>query len=266
MFRAGFIFVLLSWATSVNGLAGGCDEGFTAFKSRLYPVLRANCVACHDTGGKGPPHSSADPKAAYAESLSFAEFPDFESSAFIRQVRRRHWLKHDPEAKGIPQAEMSQALSQWWDQGEFRCQQTAALTTAEQVLPAELPSAQQGGYASLKFDLGVHPLLKGCALQVQIQIFNRRSDPNPQSYRLKEPSVICAGAGPKPVKLKGVRFLLNGKTEMFENIYDSAESVIRPEAGVFQALLSKHLLILVEKEIVEQRISAQVMAVTEESP
>src|SRR5262245_38482324 len=91
------------------------EVGLKAYEQTLYTGLRASCVQCHGDGGIAIGHSVANSRDAYLVSKQLVDFSNLEMSRFVSKIKSKHWLRHDPNAKGMDEATMMSYLKAWWD-------------------------------------------------------------------------------------------------------------------------------------------------------
>lgn len=108
------IFSSILWAQESSTQS---HKGFEAFKKNVYPVLRQQCVMCHDDGGKGPNHSSSDPWVSYQKVLTYVNFGNLKYSKFVTKGTNGHGNSYGGHVT-ISQDELIMALQKWWDEGE----------------------------------------------------------------------------------------------------------------------------------------------------
>lgn len=227
--------LVLVGASTSYGADEGCEAGQRAFAKTLHPVLRAKCIACHDVGGIGPEHSAADIAVAYPIARMPVNFMDIGSSLFVKKVAQKHWLNYDDTAQGMLVSELAPLIQAWWDEGEAECEVSYAYKSGNLALPSDLPTRSDGKYTTLEWNLG------DCALSVDVQEFAPVTETNLGAYRVKAPRITCT----KAHHIEGLRFFVNGESEVFENIYDSVKVDIPASANV--TTLSREGMILLRR-------------------
>lgn len=99
----------LVWKSNVYG---GADEAsYNAFAATVYPITRANCVACHTT--QAPKHASADVREAHDEimktmKVNFANIPASRLVKKLRDESHNCWSDCNADAD-----EMEAAIEAW---------------------------------------------------------------------------------------------------------------------------------------------------------
>jgi mono/diheme cytochrome c family protein len=196
--------------------AAPCATGLQAFQSTIYStILRPQCAECHDGTGSGPasgpPHSSADPVAAYQEASNYVDFTQpLDQSFFVQKVQQKHWLKNDSKAVGTTVALMTQALQAWWDQGENACPDYASAQTAGAAIPAGLPLAPAEQYVPMSWKLdSLGAPFTGSVFQVEIQQLTAPTATTAGAYRVRKPRIATPQTG---LSVTGIQFFINGKT------------------------------------------------------
>ena len=211
------ILLLSSLFFCFHSLAN-CSEGLQAFTTTIHPLLMQRCANCHGDDGMVVEHSQSDPSKAYILSKKFVNFENLYSSTFIRKVRTSHWVNIDPDEIGMSVEEMEAGLKKWWELGESLCPPSLTFISSPIQIPVDLPTRDSGMFSSIQWDLSMRNSdLKDCEFMVQIQSFTNESGSVPGSYRLKNPSIMCRSGR---MKLERVRFMLNGTTNSFENIFE----------------------------------------------
>jgi formylglycine-generating enzyme required for sulfatase activity len=240
-----FILNLLTLSLGHVALAQTVDnKGFEAFKANVYePILRKQCIECHssDDGKKplGPNHSSKDSWASYQMFLRYTNFADIKGSKFVRQVSNGH-IEENGGLVSVTPEEVTQAISQWWNQGE-----NLNSTQGKKVLPSQrIPRLSgDGNYQTMVWNLGdVDPELRGVQFAVDIQKFIDKSEHASGAYRLKNPRLSTNGI---PVQLKSLNILMNGILNSAANNYARLDFTVRTNPQE-QAVLSPYKQIMIE--------------------
>lgn len=223
------------------------DEGLLAFEQTLYPKLRQNCSACHGDGGLQVGHSVSQVKQAYLVAKEYADFSNPTNSIFYRKVKKQHWLKSDPNAKGMTENEIAQAMNDWWLGGENKIASTYALVTEEIQLPVVLPKMSDGGWLGIKWDLGkTNIAYDGCTFSLDIQkVSDNKPDEAPTgSYRVKNPTISCLKKG---FRFSGLLISVSQEVASFENIY--ADSEAQSIQSSVPSLFNNEIMILLQRNL-----------------
>jgi hypothetical protein len=234
------ITILLVSATS---FAVTCEDGLEAFKKTLHPKLVISCSKCHGDNGTAAKHSVSDSRLAYGIARTFVDFSQIQKSKFYKKVRSAHWLEHDDSATGMTITEMDQYLNDWWKTGESSCPSPFAFQTTAVEIPKNLPHRTSNQFQKISWNLGeTSSSLKGCTASVEAQLFVDQSGSIPKSYRLKNPSIACDSG---VMKISGLRFLIDGSTQSFENVYDDVNEEIKHNGQ--SVVLSSEFLIIISR-------------------
>jgi len=218
-------------------------EGLQAFEKTLYPQLRVSCVQCHGDGGVAIGHSVSDIREAYLNSKQLVDFSAIETSRFVIKVKAKHWLRHDPNARGMEVEQMMTYLNDWWQAGESKVVRFEVLSN-RLSLPDQLPEMKDGQFLTLTWDLsGERAQLPGCSASVEIQRATHPMDSIPGSYRIRNPKMKCNGQN---VEVEGIHFVISSETRQFENIYAPVRSVI-PKTGE-DIVLSPEIMIAIQRQ------------------
>lgn len=219
------------------------EEGLKAYEKTLYPALRAACVQCHGDGGVAIGHSVADSREAYLNSKQLVDFSSLENSRFVAKVKTKHWLRHDPNAKGMEPEAMMELLQAWWDEGESRANSKFEAISSRVEIPSNLPEMKDGRYLTLNWKLDTDRAKLGCTATVDIQRAKYPTDTVPGSYRVKNPKMKCRG---QDVEIQSVYYAISDEVRQYENIYAPVKMTI-PKNGD-EKLLSNEIMILVQRE------------------
>ena len=240
--NAKFILPLLLLVTTFSYADQMCDAGLESFEKTVYPLLRERCVNCHGDGGISVGHAVSNVKDAYSTALGFTLFNQLENSIFVNQVRQKHWLEYDSAEKGATTDEVLEALSAWWSGGQSECGMNAFISTSPVPIPTQLPLFPENRFVTLSWELQeINPLWKGMKFLVDIQRHTIRGEKAPGSYRVVYPRVESNG---QTVDLSGIRFLVSGQRESFENVYEPVSVNLSSRAGEVVTLSQDHMILL----------------------
>lgn len=221
-----FLFLLLvlfscarqewsSWGPNTSSsllLDSECEKGITAFSQTLHPLLRRDCLPCHDTGGiSGKPHSVADPEKSYTRMVGYVDWSQIDSSYLVKKGGNRHCLKYEGGKCQTTEEDLRQVLKQWWEMGQKECPNFGAYVTQPEVISK--PSQ------TLHFDLsryvaGLGPI----ALTVQVETLEGR-------HLLSRPRLKGHTAA---VSIEGLKILKNGKLQNEENHWELVKASVLP--------------------------------------
>jgi hypothetical protein len=204
-------------------VAFACDQGFTAFQNTVYQKVRRDCALCHDGTRKGaPPFATADAEASYNQILTYMNFANLDESLLVVRAGNGHCGVVNCQAPSG--AEMLDLVSQWYDGGEKTCQRNGVYFSTEIMIPADLPSKDQG-FATLSFDLGsVKPELAGLSLQLEAQNYLDKSGTLTRgAYRFRSPRIV---GGAQSIYVKDLKVLLNGKYDVIYDNYTVVDRVV----------------------------------------
>ena len=210
--------VVVPTANIYHGADDSCPDGIAAFNKNLYtPILRQNCIECHDQNGDGPPHSTADVNASYALIKTYVDFAQIDKSRIISRVKSQHWLNYDPKATGTTVDLMTAALQNWFDQGEKSCPNSATAQSSMTLIPTTLPVYPDDHFTTLTWKLdSLGSAFVGSQFSVDIQIFSAATSTTLAAYRLKQPRFASLKPG---VKIGGVQLYLNQKLQVTSNAW-----------------------------------------------
>lgn len=221
-----------------------CNEGIESFKKTLHPILVQRCSNCHGDDGFVVKHSQMDAKKAYALAKKYVNFENVYASVFMTKVKSAHWINIDPNEPGMSAEEMEAGLKTWWESGEKLCPPALSTVSKSVHIPVNLPPRSSGDYTTLTWDLAKSSgLLKGCEFAVDIQRFSEGSGDVPGAFRLGKPRVKCLAG--KRMSIQRVRFMLNGITNSYENIYENVEVSIIHDGT--EKILSDELMIMIDQ-------------------
>jgi hypothetical protein len=219
------------------------EEGLKAYEKTLFPALRASCVQCHGDGGMAIGHSVADSREAYLNSKQLVDFTSIENSRFVAKVKAKHWLRHDPNAKGMEPEAMIAYLQGWWNEGESRANSKFEAISTRVEIPANLPEMKDLRFVTLNWNLNTDRANLGCTASVDIQRAKFPTETVPGSYRVKNPKMKCRG---QDVEIQSVYYAISDEIRQYENIYSTVKMTI-PKNGE-EKMLSNEIMILVQRE------------------
>lgn len=218
------------------------EEGLTAFKTTLYPLLRERCIKCHGQGGEAIQHSSPDVTEAYLNSKELVDFNDPMKSIFYRRVKSQHWLKHDPTQQGMTESEILDGINRWWEAGEKNVVNSYQLQSLEVALPANLPQMKEGKWVTLSWNLELGGAYKGCSIQVDIQKASEATPDYMGSYRVRNPAVKCSQSS---YRFTGLFFSVSNQIANYENIFKN--SVAQSSMSSSYTSFSNEYMILLQR-------------------
>jgi hypothetical protein len=194
------------------GAAAPCASGLAAFEKNLYlPILRSKCIDCHDKGGIGPAHSTADPIASYNMIKTYVNFAELSQSRIIQHVQIKHWVNYDASETGCSVSDITTALQNWWDQGEKACPSSDTAQTATALIPAQLPLFPQESFVPMTWKLdALGDAFVGAEFQVEIQQLAIPTSTSAGAYRLRKPRIATTQQG---LAVEGIHFFVNGKAQ-----------------------------------------------------
>ncbi len=255
-----FVAVALFSATLVSANAASlkrfvdpCEGGKAAFEKTVYAKIKTDCAECHAPGGRGPTFVLADTAAAYMRVKNYVDFVDLSRSVLGIRAGNNHCLKENcNEASG---KEMKTLLQAWWDGGESSCKTVGKYFTAAITAPSDLPvylPEKVDAWKRIEWDLSaIRDDLAGTKFSVEAQVYSPGTDAAPAAYRFRKPRMH---QGFDPIRIAGVRILVNGKFDRLANAYESIDTVTAPQevagGGIleFPVLTSQPLLLLQEKK------------------
>ena len=223
-----------------------CPQGLAAFEKNLYtPILRHNCVECHDVGGIGPEHSTADPIASYAAIETYVNFAQMDQSRIIQHVQTKHWVNYDTAATGVSVDQMTGALQAWWADGEKSCPNSSTAQTSAAAIPAGLPVFPAESFVKMSWALdALDPEFKGSQFEVEIQQLAAPTSTTSGAYRLRKPRLSTPQSG---ISFEGIRFYINGKLLDSANGWAHLGARIAGHGNTFDqapVLSGRHLILL----------------------
>lgn len=217
--------VIVPAASVFRGADDTCPDGIAAFTKNLYtPILRQNCVECHDENGAGPPHSTADVNASYALIKTYVDFAQIDKSRIVSRVKSQHWLNYNPKATGTTVDLMTAALQNWFDQGEKSCPNSTTPQSSMTLVPTNLPVYPDDHFMTLTWKLdSLGSAFVGSQFSVDMQMFVAASSTTPAAYRLKQPRFASMKPG---VKIGGIQLYLNQKLQVTSNAWATINAEI----------------------------------------
>jgi hypothetical protein len=202
-----------------------CDAGIAAFRTSVHSLIRARCVACHDVNAtvrQGPPFAVADPAESYSRVERHVKWDDRPNSYLVIKGGNRHCVGYGFDCATGPE-DLRAVVEQWWTGGESSCPRLGKYFTQPQKLPANLPTGRDS-WVAMRFDLSeIDPSLDGAIFEIEVQHFAQPGDGLPGAYRFRKPRLASVL---NPVRLKGIKVLINGKYDAFANGYVPLELTV----------------------------------------
>lgn len=246
--------LILFYSTAFS-LDVDCEAGHNAFRTTVFEKITRDCKGCHKgSHPQAPAFASEDSSKSYPSLLRYVDFHHIERSVLTIRAGNDHCKL--PNCNAASGREMATLIQQWWDQGEKDCKRNGKFFTQEIPIPTSLP-ADPAKFSLLRWDLStVSTELKGTFLQVEAQQFIRATELNPGAYRFRRPRFI---GGTRPLKVKDLKILINGKFDLLSNAYTSIDQTVSPQNTVHENIypvLSSHTLLVLQDLAEGDRVSA----------
>lgn len=222
-----------------------CAVGFEAFKTNLYPVImNGPCVTCHQSG-PGPIYAHQVPEQAYLAVKNYVNFSDIANS----RISIRAGNAHDrcTQCNLAMRTRVVNGITAWFDQGEKDCDQSMRFRTAQQAVPANLPT---NSFVKMRFDLrDVDAALAGANIEIEIKRLAEPAGDNPGAYLIRKPRISSSRR--LTIETRNMRILNNNKYQEEANAYTRVNAVTSPNDTAVAApyvypVLSPEPMILIQ--------------------
>lgn len=198
-----------------------CHSGERAFKAHIHPLLRQNCVACHDAGEAGPPHSVADVKASYGSILPLVNFADVAQSKLVRKVKEKHW---EPDTQlEITEKEFIKSISLWWSEGQQACESPGMIVTHSILLPPDL-KVNESRVVQWSLD-SLGSVFSGSYFQ--FEVVARGENENISYFMLWRPRLLSLN---KAIHVEGVHIFRDGAEELGANNFSFIQATVNADS------------------------------------
>jgi len=259
----GLILILSSstqvLAQTASSGPPGQRPGFEAFKKNVYPLIRQQCIQCHDNQGPGPNHSSSDPWISYQKVLSYTNFGNLKYSKFVTKGTNGHGNTYGGKVN-LTQEDLIAVLQKWWNEGE----NTSFLADKKVLKAQNLPKLpDDGSFVTMEFNLGdADNTLAGVKLSVDVQRFMKAEGMHQGAYRLKNPRVI--GLQGKYIDIQGIHIVVNGVPDLLANNFSQIQVV----AGENESLSPSQTIVLEKKSEAQDQLTLAIdkVALTAQAP
>ncbi len=206
-----------------------CETGFKAFEGSLHPLLRNNCIGCHDSTPNpqavAAPHSAANSHTSYYYQITYIDWSKMEDSKIMDKVRTAHWKKY-PGGDNVKTSEddVRKALTMWWEGGQKDCPSLGKFISKPASLAGDLSNWKRVS-VNLPNETDV---LKDGHFSVETKIENGR-------YYFRKPFIDGVKL---PVRVKRIYTVLNGRG--YDTPFDQIKGIVEQEASGTTGVLSSH--------------------------